>query len=282
MSKEISIRFYGVERMNTTDPKFADVLKKISKRTLLERTVDCDGVKLRLEHLDQKGSRWIGEFTRIQTDDFPSEVTDQGRVPLSTSNNLGHSIVFCFDPASSIVAVRSDATNLSMKRIETYLARIHSGAAFSFKPKMRKDQWKEFSKKPLRSIEISLAGFTDLTGLDGDDNSAFQSLKKFSEGYSSHIIKIGLSMGHKKGFLDSSIKRTMGALLGKANDDFDIRSMKAKPADDRGYATDEINLLDQILADSDLLDLPNNDPDASFKIVCDALENALVRNKKNL
>jgi hypothetical protein len=278
MRRDILIRFYGVERMNKTDPTLVNVLKEIYKKEHKLRTSNCDGVDLRLENLISADSKWFGEFTRIQSDDFPSEVTPSGRKALSTENDLGHSIVFCYDPATSIMALRSDKMPVSPKKIETYLSNSHPGALFHLFPKMKKDAWVDFKNKPLKKFEVRLAGFTDLDGLAGDDMSAFQGLKSFRDGYNSHTITITMSMGRKKGYLNEKIKATAKSLLNKENDEFEVRSMKAKPADN----APELNLLDQILADKENVELPRNDPDKSFKAVCDALQRALLRNKGNL
>lgn len=283
MKRNISVRFYGVERLNASDPALVDVLKEVFKKAHRARTVDCDGMNMRLEHLEQKNTKWFGEFTRIQDDDFPSEVTENGRQALATENDLGHGIVFCFDPAASILAIRSDNTPVSTRRIETYLSTAHPGAAFHMRPKMKKDAWKEFKKKPLKTFEVKLAGFADMSDLEGDDMAAFQGLGLFRDAYNSHTITISLSMGHRKGFLDDAIKKVAEALFRKEDENFEIRSMKAKPGRQaQGEREPELNLLEQVLADKEEVDLPRNDPDKSFELVCRALERALVRNKGNL
>jgi hypothetical protein len=283
LKRDISVRFYGIERMNPADPAFVDVVQEIYKKDHKDRTVDCDGLDMRLEHLEKKSGKWFGEFTRIQGDDFPSEVTPTGRQALATENDLGHSIVFCFDPSTSILALRSDKTPVSPRRIETYLSEAHPGASFHMRPKMKKDAWKEFKKKPLKKFEVKLAGFTDMSDLEGDDMAAFQGLGLFREAYNSHTITISLSMGHKKGFLAEGIKKTAESLLGREDEDFEVRSMKAKPGrGSTGAREPELNLLEQILSDKETVDLPKNDPDLSFKIICAAILRSLLRNKGNL
>ena len=275
MKRKLSVRFYAVKRLRKTDPLLASVLDEIYKKPLGDRKVDCDGMRFRLERLNKSNSKVFGELNRIQEDDYPSEITDDGAKPLGVNSDLGHGVVFCFDPTRHLIAIPWDPNLRSMVKFEAYLSNAHPGAAFHFEPRMKKDAWLEFEQHPIKRFSVSLAGFEGLSGLEGDKQSAFEGLTRFGSGYNSHTLKLTLSRGHKGGSLMEGIKSIASELLAKA----DVRGMSAK-TDVKGDG--EINLIDQVLSESVEVDFPRNDPIERYARLSKVLELAMIKNKDNL
>src|SRR4051812_46888300 len=115
MDKRITFRFYDVTKRREHRFEFGDVLQQIGairRRKDRERHLATD-YYVRAEIVEAARGSVYGEFTRIQRTNFPSEIDDTGRRPLSTRNPLGHGIVFRYLPATSQLGLQYDPRTIS-------------------------------------------------------------------------------------------------------------------------------------------------------------------------
>ena len=72
----LSVRLYTVEKEHSNGPTLKEALELLNKiRKVSDRQVQvAAGMILRLERYETKGDELLGEFTRVKSTDFPSEV----------------------------------------------------------------------------------------------------------------------------------------------------------------------------------------------------------------
>lgn len=83
-------------------------------------------------------------------------------------------------------------------------------------------------------------------------------------------------MGQANGALKKAAHEFAKELLRKGDSgDIDLRSLKGKGAEQ----AEEINLLEEVLTEKIQMDLPRNDPEASYKLRLQALHAGMARNR---
>ncbi|WP_394271013.1 hypothetical protein [Qipengyuania sp.] len=109
MDRDVTIRFYEIQYLDDGAPQLADTLRQISGLSKTQREQEVVGsITLRLEHLEETDDGlFLGDLTRVQTDNLPGHVTDENndRLPV---DRIGHPAAFCFDPETNCIALQFD------------------------------------------------------------------------------------------------------------------------------------------------------------------------------
>lgn len=280
MDRSVTVRFYRVERPSRNTPRLLDVLQHIVALALpdRERTIRTD-FDVRLEHMQPDGPNVVaGEFTRIQTTNFPSEVDGRGTHPLSVDNPLGHGIAFRFDHARSVLAIQYDVRVISPGRVFDYLKIMWPEASYRLRPLVRNDMWRRFNRGPVRKVEIAIASPSNLADIEGPDQAAFDAVRTLGGAYEAPILRVEMSMGRRNGALSDNVKTLARSLWEAASiGNVDIRAMNAVTEVVEG-PNDEINLLDELLSAQEVLPLPDRDPERSYAIRRQFLQHAMNEN----
>lgn len=271
MDRRVSIRFYDVDRHNQNDPTLANVLREISEvERLTDREKDLDeDFRLRLERLedDQNGSAIMGEITRIQTTNFPSEVHPDGTQPLSVGGPLGHGIIFRYNIEHGVIGIQHEPRVASLSRFLDYLNQMFSGANFDVRPKVREDQWRRFNDGATRKLKIRVASPRDLAAVEGVNQTTTSGIAQLAQTYNAPEITVEVSMGQRKGALSDAARHTVQGLLRLASlNQIDLRGMKATTKTAEGVPSEEIDFLEELVKETDRLELPDNDPARSYEI----------------
>jgi len=225
------------------------------------------GIRVRLETLIVDGDAVDGEFTRMQTTNFPSEVHATGTRPLPVAGPLGHGVAFRYDEKKSVMAIQYDKRTLSPGRAFEYISAKWDGASFRLLPKLRDDMWERFQGGPTRKISLTIANPTHYQVVAGAGQAAGQAARALATAYEAPMVTLELSMGHRKGGLSETVKRMAESLIKlSANDDVDLRTLKAYTAQGEGQPNDEIDLIDELLSVRDELTLPDNNPNRNYQI----------------
>jgi hypothetical protein len=260
MDKRITFRFYDVDRAEHSHFNFDAALMEIAN---IPRPRDREAslgedFDVRAEIISRQKGAIVGEMSRIQRTDLPSEIQDDRRIPLQTQNPLGHGVVFRYLPGNRRLGIQYDPRRLSPGRFIAYVGRMLEGAIFDIRPVVRQDVWDRFQQTPVRKVSISIAGPDDLARLDrGPAASVVSSMKSMAEAYEAPKINIEMSMGHRRdGSLSERIKGAVAFFRGRAIHDGGgaVVSLKAKIKEE-GERSEEINLLDDILAVKEVLQL---------------------------
>ncbi|MDO8877750.1 MAG: hypothetical protein Q8M24_11990 [Pseudolabrys sp.] len=269
MDKRITFRFYNVTMPRRARLSFEDALAQIGnirKKVGRERQLGTD-FYMRAEDISATRGAISGELTRIQRTNFPSEIDGENRIPLSTRNPLGHSVVFRFLPATGHLGIQYDPRTISPGRFIQYVGAMMEEAAFDIEPIVHDDMWKQFNGAPVRRVAIGVAGPSSLEEVEGGDAApVVQSMVNMGEAYEAAKILIDVSMGTKKGSLSEKVKGIVRHFRKKAVEEkANVTKLKAviKNEDDKSQ---ELDLLDDILSVRDTLELTDHDHDANYKL----------------
>lgn len=279
MDKQVTFRFYGVRKHSRKNVAFGDAVESISeiiKPSNREATLSAD-FELRLERLQKEpGDILVGEITRIQKTNLPSEVKGDDIIPLTTKNPLGHGVVFRYNKTKSVLGIQYDVRVASPGRFVQYIEQMIDGAAFVIEPIVRNDQWSRFNNGPSRKVTIAIASPTDLDDLQrGGAASAASSFRAMGEAYDAPMITIELSMGQRPGMLSEATKSLVKYFRDKAiSGTVDVRKLQATVKDEDA-PKDDIDLLQDILSVKQALPLEDNNPDKNFKIKTSALKDQM-------
>ncbi|WP_316195371.1 DUF6731 family protein [Bradyrhizobium sp. SZCCHNRI3052] len=274
MDKTISFRFFNVTRHQRSRHTFSQVLQQIGaipRARDRERQLAVD-YHVRAEIIESALGSIHGEITRIQRTNYPSEVEENGRRALRVRNPLGHGVVFRYLPGSNTLGMQYDARVLSPARFASYISNMIDGANFEFEPIVRNDLWDQFNRSVVRKISIAIAQPTHLQAVDrGGAVAIAQSMKNLGEAYSAPKINIELSMGHSRGGLSETVKSMVRHFRTQAvQDQVEVTAIKARvqQEDDK---PEDLDLLEDILATRERLELHDNDPEANYRIKLSAL-----------
>lgn len=268
MEKSTSFRFYRISRHNKKQPTLLESFReiaKISKKGDREREIAAD-FRLRLEEFEDDGpAAVIGEVVRVQSTNMPSEIMDTGRLPLSTKNPLGHSIVFRFNHKKSVLVVQYEPRIASPGRLLDYVKACWGGASYIIEPMIKPESWERFNSGDVRKLSVRIAQPEHLGNVGKAHAAAASGIKAMSEAYSAPSIRIELSMGHKSGALSESIK-TLAKSFFRASEDTSasVESMKAVAFIDD--SREEIDLIEERLKIKETLPLDDRDPEKNYKI----------------
>ena len=262
MDSIIKVRFFRVLKHGNSTPDFVDALKGIAEIDLQEREATTkDGINIRLERLKNKGnSLYWGEATKIQTENFPSEVHEDGLEKLSIESPLGYGVAFAFDQNVSVLGMQFDSRIISPSRFREYLSCKNSENIYRFEPILREDAWNRFADDSVKKFKVKVASTDSFEFTShGKNNKIGESINSLARAYQAPYITIELGVGHKSSILLDAIKQSAKKLLAGG----EVQSMKAKTVE----SGEEIDLMEDLLKEQRKLELPPEiDPDESFRL----------------
>jgi hypothetical protein len=278
MDKRITFRFYRVTLAPGARHSFSDIISQIGaipRPRDRERQL-AEDYYVRAEIVESARGSIHGEFTRIQKTNYPSEISDAGRRPLSTRNPLGHGIVFRYLPATNHLGLQYDPRTISPSKFVEYIREMVDGARYELTPIVRTDMWEKFNRGIVRKVSITVAQPTNLAAIErGGAQSVVHSLRDMGEAYEAPNITIDLSMGHRTGGLSERVKNMARHFRTQAvQDQVEVSSMKAK-VQQEGEKSEDLDLLQDILSVKDKLELSDNDPDANYRVKLSALRDKM-------
>ena len=279
MDKRVTFRFYKVTRQRRARMTFAEALTQIGnirRRSDREAHLGTD-FYARAEIISPERGAIVGEMTRIQRTNFPSEIDGDNRIPLRTQNPLGHGVVFRYLPASSDLGIQYDPRILSPGRFVQYVGAMLEDAFFDLEPIVRDDMWDKFRNAQVRKIDISIASPATLDRVDrGGAAPAVTSIRNMAEAYEAPKLRIEMSMGGRRnGALSESVKALVRYVRQQTiQDRVDVTKIKAriKSGEER---PEDVDLLDDILSVREELELHDRDPETNYNIKLTSLRGAM-------
>ncbi len=203
----------------------------------------------------------------MQPDDFPFEVTEEGVAPLQTDGPIGNGIAFRYRPSDFCLAIQYDTRILSPIRCLQYLKQQNRSNGFIAKVELDENAWQRFEDGNIRDFTIKIANPRQIANIEDAGDAVAEAFGTFGKAYDAPYVSIGFGMGHKSGFLSSTVKAVASAFArAEQNGEVDIRSLKAKVKADPDTPAEDINLIDEIFSDSMYLDYPQNDPEENYRI----------------
>ena len=265
MDKNITVRFFDVLKKNNETPDFRGALRRIHKLggpATREGEVGPDHT-IRLERLDSDRNYVAGEFTRVQTTNYPSEVHPDRVAPLRVAVPLGHGIAFRFRRSDSLLAIQYEPRTLAPSRILSYIAVRCPDADFLLQSRMRTDAWERLDRYPLRKLTIRVGSPASL--IEDPQRSVSGAFRQLGFQYEAPSITLELSMDRKKGQLGPAVKDMAKAIFQMGQDDqVELKRLDGLISTEEG--SDKFDLLDEVLSTTERVNLPDNDPERSFEV----------------
>jgi hypothetical protein len=208
---------------------------------------------------------------------LPSEVHPEGTRALSVENPLGHGIAFRHNHKLGVLAVQYDTRVMGPVRILQYLTQKAEPSSLKIKPKLRSDDlWERFGRGETRTFEIAISNPQNMEKLADADEPVASAIRRMGDAYAAPKISIRMSMGHRRGVLRETIAPTIRSFFqAMSTGTLQVDTMKASVERGEGVANDDINFIDELLSEKLTLDLPENDPERSYKLRALALKSAM-------
>ena len=268
MDKIVCVRFFRVSRASTDHPALADLLRRIGDINQIpnREKMLAPNFEVRLEVFDIDGrDAVVGEMTRIQSTNLPSQIHAGRRTPLTDVDRLGHSVVFRYNKKTSVLGIQYDKRVLPPYRFFQYVQSFEAGTKYDYAPVVREDMWERFEAKDPRTLELTVADPRTLAQAAREELPVLDAMAAMGRAYNAPTITVRLSMGHHRGQLGDNITAAARRLLRmRASGAIDLQKLKARCSDEEG--ADDINLLDEMLEHKEELELHNKDPDVNYAV----------------
>lgn len=246
MEKTVTLRFYDVRRTSDDKPAFADVLRQIAAKPMVDREarVGLEEVLVRLEDFAETGGEIHGQFIRGQSGNRPGQMLPAGTSNLPFREPLGHGIAFRYRPATGLLAIQFDSKILSVGKVLDYLYQHEARAEYRALPRLREDAWERFAELPLRSLEVAVAGHPNAADLDDEAEPVWRNVSEIKQAYGADTVRFQIGMGHRKGTLFEEAKELLReAVRRHERGEDDIRTIRGTLETGEGVRNDEIDLL---------------------------------------
>lgn len=262
MEKTVTLRFYDVERTSTDRPKFGDILEHIASLPIAnrEKRIGDEEILVRLENYAVDKGCACGQFVRGQSGNMPGQMLPKGTGTIPFTEPLGHGIAFRYRLADGLLAIQYDPRVLAPSRILQYLEAYDPRAEFDMDPRMRSDALERFEERPLRKLEVGVAGAPNLLDAERDDDSVWANTARMKRKYGADTIRFQISMGHRSGTLKETAKQVAREALQRVTGgDTDIRSIKGVIETGEGVPNEEVDLMGEIFDVKEDLSVPERD-----------------------
>lgn len=259
MEKSVTIRFYDVNRPSEDRPLFAEVIAAIAAKPVKDREafVGADAALVRLEDVSQEQGEISGQFIRGQSSSRPGQMLDNGTETIPFPEPLGHGIAFRYRTATGLLALQFDNRTLSPSKIISYLRHHVPRADYDLVPRLRSDAWERLEAFPLRKFEVAIAGHPNPADMNDGNRAVLENVARMKQAYEANIVRIQVSMGHKKGNLAEAAKSFLRDLFQRYSDgEADIRSLKGVISQDE--KSDEIDLLGELFDRRETFEITND------------------------
>lgn len=271
MPSKITCRYFQVLREGNVPRSFADALGEVAAiPQLADRTRTVDDHSYRLERHAVEDGLVRCEIVKIESDNLPAEVTPIGLDELD-ADQIGYGIAFCYDPATSVIAMQYDNRIVSGSKICRYLRGFSAHNNFYLKLIPGPSLWAEFGDGTVTRFQIRVASPQAFQGEFGSEVE--ESVSRLSRAYDAPYVSIGLSVGHRNARLRDVVKESATGLMAA----WDLTSMKAKIVE----SPEEIDLLEEVLGDRETITIPKN-PDESYRARSDFVVRSFIGRQEYL
>jgi len=272
VSTQISVRYYKLHDDEVVP--FEARLKKLAAKPKAKREIniaDNEAVPfyVRLEELDLSEKPLVcGQFVRRTLIDHPPEATKDGllALKLGAGSGLGYPAAFAYLPKLKVIALEYSPRVLSLSRVLLYVNMSSGQGKISARPIPNQQAWDRYAKGKPRKLTITLANPENLAAVEGDVSGVLSATSKLNEIFDAPVITIEVSMGHKKGSLNSDyVEKILNFFTVGAGRKADVRNLRASVRPDDGSKTDDLDFLSELLTSRNDLDI-SDDPVKSYEI----------------
>lgn len=253
MDKQVTARYFQITKTPKNGTTFHAALATAFGNVLPARERNVLGsVRIRLEDHMVRDGLVIGDFTRVQMDNLPGQVTDKGLDALPFAK-IGHSAAFCYDPVCQVLMIQH-ANFLGVRRVCEYASLFAGSTAYSPFPVPAKQSLAQFESETPTKFRVRIASATHFGNEPGSGDFE-KDLSGFAKDFEGHVVDITVSMGHAKGNLSAAkVAKTIKRLIGRREDG--VQALEAMTREsDQPY-----DFIKTLLKSERMLNLPANDP----------------------
>jgi len=227
-------------------------------------TEQSSGHLVRLEHLEPSDNYLAGNFCRIQTENIPPGVTDDGLEPVSLedSKGLGHQNAFLYHKPTRVLLWQQNRLGVSFSDLAVYLNRdVELISLFGFEPIASEEAWEKFNSTNPKKLIAKFAGEKYRQPEDDEVVPAIVAARNIAEKYKGLEAEISISVGRKRSkFLDMhQVAQSVRRLL--LRDDL----AKLEVHTDGDLEEKIIDFLQEHMQNISELDLPSDDPGENYR-----------------
>lgn len=256
MDRDVTIRFYEIDHLEEFGDTLENVIQQIDALDKVDREKNVSGgVRLRLEHLEDRNGLIYGDITRVQTENLPGHVTDIENDPLPV-DRIGHPAAFCYDPECMTMALQFDI-KIGIGRVCNYFKQFSDDQTFGHLPILRQDALDRFEEETPTSFTVKVARVRNFRNVETEITDFEQGIEAVAGLFGAPSVEVTVSCRGSDGGLDKSA--TVNGLrrwLGYRDEISGINKIKGATVE----SDDAFNFIKFLLKEKDTLDLPANDP----------------------
>jgi hypothetical protein len=268
VDQNVTIRFYRIEQRNDATPVSA-VLEHIEGLALLDRDVEVeDGIVVRLEQCQTQRHFTRGEVIRRQTSNLPPKALAGQPIESLGVESIGHSTAFLYDSRVSVLGFEQARNGITSSRFALYIAHFARRSGYDILPIPTQEMWNTLTSGRIRAMQVRVAAPQSLEAVDAATTGVKAGLIALQQAAGTHYVEAQLGMTRG----DADINRRRGLEW--------FRWFRRERESGRGEIThvyvdiipegatqaEHINLLAGQLGGKQRLDLPEDDPEASYRM----------------
>jgi len=288
LDRRVSVSFFWVRQKRGTTTPFSSVLHRVNTIPLADRTREVKDTTLRLEQLTGMPSStlFFAEMVRIQTDNKPgmaSVTTPRRALTLPDEDHgLAHSVIFAYDPHTSVLAMQSARVGITTSKVAGYLRLISGGDMYAFEPILKPDALARLDTISAHKVRIKIAAPEDLTVVDDEQRTVRDSIQGLKDLAGGPWVDVAITVGRQEEELNTgAVRRFLSWLSGEAAES---RGKIARLQVEGSAEVDDekiemaIDLLSEHLKVEAELTFPDNDPQGSYLVRATFIRDAFVQN----
>ena len=278
MDRQVTAWFYEVTELDGGE-SLETVLRRIHAIEVhaeKEREVG-EGIGLRLEVLEEDGDLMVGDLTRIQSQNLPGQVTEDGTEPLPF-DHLGHYVAFCYDKRANAIAIQFNASARA-GRVLNYFSMFSERSQYSHLPIVSAASIEKFGRENVKSFSVAVSRIRDFSNAQVEKDDFETALENMANLHDAPAVSVKVSTRLNGDQMNTeSVVARIRRLLRIREDTNAVRSIKAETFEEE----DAYNFIKQLIKERDILDLPNNDPNAGRLVRMNFLKQSYEKHKQHI
>jgi hypothetical protein len=284
VDRTVTVRFYTVGT-NTGAPSLRRALQDIAARSLLDREDEVeDGVVVRLERAEFPTNLARGELIRRQISNLPPKALAGKPIENLGVEAIGHSTAFLYDAELSILAFEQARNGITATRFALYIDRFLDRGRYDIFPIPTKEMWDTLQTGRVRGMTVRCATPQSLQAADDVSDSVRHGLIALQHATETHFVEATLRM--KRGDPDVQRDRALHWFwwfrreheYGRGA----ISNVYVDIIPEGETQTAHLNLLRGQIGGQRRLNLPEDDPEASYKIRANFLAEVFETHRSEL
>lgn len=274
MDKNIKVNFYKVVQVTAAQDHLFDVLQRCA--AMPDASDYCDvagGVRVRIERVDVDNGFLCGELVRQQTDNLPAIA--QGAAPLLPNNTpLGHRAAFRYLPEFQVIALEVNRSSVSVSKFNSFLRRrVHGHDGFFFDPCLTEDALRQLREGTPTKLKLRVALPNDLRMLEGGPDDIERNLDTLRGIVDGNTVTVEVGLNRERRRQGLSKDGILQILRWGEQKREHVKALSINTVED----VVPIDLFGQQIVECGIVDLDNNDVEASYSV-----RHAFLRERYNV